>query len=212
MSIRDVFPKHYKFYVLLPMTLHLMFVSQRMCNLFIFFCLYIWCFLVILPCFLPQRSWPVNYRAVKTNAWCCTAVWSAGPSATRCPASCSWKSESTTDTFSIWFLNGFNINGRFWGKSFHLSNVFSVFKTLVIFCFSPQPWRLAVLLIVFRLLVPPYWSQLGTSARRSSVSRKFTILYWERVCLAWDGKSGALRCILAVGDWIFHAYWAQLAY
>ncbi len=134
-----------------------------------------------LPCFLPQRSWPVNCRAVRTNAWCCTAVWSAGLSATRCPASCSWKSESTTDTFSIWFLNGLNINSNFGVKSFHLSNAFSVLKMLVIFCFSPQPWRLAVLHIVLWLFVPPYWSELGTSARRSSVSRKFTILNWERL-------------------------------
>lgn len=160
--------------VLLPLALLLTFVLPTMSSWFFYAYLNV---LVILPrVFLPQRSWPVNCRAVRTNAWCCIAVWSAGPSATRCPASCSWKSELS--------LSSLNTNCYVWVRLFQFSREFS--------CFSPQPWWLAVLLAIFWLFVPPHWSELDASTGRSSVRKKLIACkylagkaHWKWKCIAY---------------------------
>lgn len=99
-----------------------------------------------------QRNWPVNFTAARTKAWCCTAAWSAGPSATRSPANCFWRGESTADVFSSAVVEIDSRTDWFFG----------------VFVF--QPWWLAVLLDVFWFSVPPDGWELDAATRRASVS------------------------------------------
>lgn len=97
-----------------------------------------------------------------------------------------------------------NVNSCVWVRFFQFSNEFSLRKLLIgRFCFSLQPWWLAVLLAIFWLFVPPHWSELDASTGRSSVRKKVNCMQtfsWESICHTGNERSSTLHCILPVDD------------